>query len=44
MATNHERVGKAMKLLRQGRAPFVERELDNKIKKVPPAPAPTSGT
>lgn len=25
--TNHDRVGKAMELLRQGLAPFVEREL-----------------
>ena len=30
--TNHERVGKAMEWLRQGLAPFVERELDDKVK------------
>ncbi len=30
--TNHERVGKAMDLLRQGLAPFVERELKNVYK------------
>ena len=29
--TNHERVGKAMESLRQGLAPFVERELHNRI-------------
>ena len=27
--TNHERVGKAMELLKQGLVPFVERELKN---------------
>jgi hypothetical protein len=27
--TNHERIGKAMDLLRAGRAPFVEREIPN---------------
>lgn len=27
--TNHERVGKALELLRQGLGPFIERELDN---------------
>ncbi|HUF79257.1 MAG TPA: hypothetical protein VMR44_10105 [Thermoanaerobaculia bacterium] len=27
--TNQERVGKAMELLREGLAPFVERELEN---------------
>ena len=31
--TNHERVGKAMEWLRQGLAPFVERELDDKVRK-----------
>ena len=30
--TNHERVGKAMDWLRQGLAPFVERELNDKVK------------
>ena len=30
--TNHERVGKAMEWLRQGLAPFVERELNDKVK------------
>ncbi len=30
--TNHERVGKAMELLRQGLGPFVEREVQNRIK------------
>lgn len=30
--TNHERVGKAMELLRQGLAPFVEREFTNTYK------------
>src|SRR5262245_31931940 len=29
--TNYERVGKAMELLRQGLAPFVEREVQDKI-------------
>ena len=33
MATNQERVNKAMELLREGLAPFVERELNDKIKK-----------
>ena len=28
--TNHERVGKALELLREGLAPFVERELEAK--------------
>ena len=27
--TNHERVGKALELLRAGLAPFIERELKN---------------
>ena len=31
--TNHERVGTAMELLRQGLAPFVERELNDKVKR-----------
>ena len=31
--TNHERVGKAMELLREGLAPFVRRELSDKIKR-----------
>ena len=30
--TNHERVGKAMDLLKQGLAPFVEREFKNTYK------------
>ncbi len=30
--TNHERVGKAMELLKAGLAPFVERELENEYK------------
>ena len=30
--TNHERVGKAMDLLKQGLAPFVEREFKNSYK------------
>ena len=30
--TNHERAGKAMEWLRRGLAPFVERELDDKVK------------
>ena len=29
--TNHERVGTAMELLRQGLAPFVERELHSRV-------------
>ena len=29
--TNHERVGKAMELLRDGLAPFVEREVKDKV-------------
>ena len=31
-ATNHERVGKAMELLREGLAPFVHREITAKVK------------
>ena len=31
--TNHERVGTAMELLRQGLAPFVERELNDKVRR-----------
>ena len=31
--TNHDRVGKAMEWLREGLAPFVERELNDKVKK-----------
>ena len=31
--TNHDRVGKAMEWLRQGLAPFVERELNDKVKR-----------
>ena len=31
-ATNHERVGKAMELLRSGLAPFVQREVMAKAK------------
>ena len=31
--TNHERVGKAMEWLREGLAPFVERELNDKVKR-----------
>ena len=31
--TNHERVGTAMELLRQGLAPFVEGELNDKVKR-----------
>ncbi len=30
--TNQERVGKAMDLLRQGLAPFVEREVQEKVR------------
>ena len=30
--TNHERVGKAMELLRDGLAPFVHREVTAKVK------------
>jgi hypothetical protein len=30
--TNHERVGKALKLLRQGLGPFVDREVQARIK------------
>jgi hypothetical protein len=30
--SNHERVGKAMDLLKQGLAPFIERELKNVYK------------
>ena len=31
-ATNHERVGRAMELLRAGLAPFVEREVIERVK------------
>ena len=30
--TNHDRVGKAMEWLREGLAPFVERELNDKVR------------
>ena len=37
--TNHDRVSKAMELLREGLAPFVEREVDAKSRagEAPPA-------
>ncbi|MCS6799994.1 MAG: DUF499 domain-containing protein [Myxococcota bacterium] len=37
--TNHDRVGKAMDLLRQGLSPFIERELKNVYKEQAPAHA-----
>ncbi len=36
MATNHERVGKAMELLQRGLGPFVEREITSAIGEIPP--------
>ena len=41
--TNHERVGKAMDLLKQGLGPFVEREFKNSYKDRSPRPRASSG-
>ena len=38
--TNHERVGKAMDLLKQGLGPFVEREFSQLFTKTRPVPRP----
>ncbi|MDE2764619.1 MAG: hypothetical protein OXQ94_00070 [Gemmatimonadota bacterium] len=43
MATNHERVGKAMELLQRGLGPFVEREIRSALGTIAPQAAVDGG-